>query len=377
MIYLDNAATTPIDPRVIDKMADFLKNEYGNPLGKYDLAKKAKEEIEIARFKVAELINVNIKNIIFTSGATESNNFIIKGIAERYQNRGKHIVTTKVEHKSIINSCLFLEKKGYQITYLDVDKTGLVNFKELEDAIRSDTILVSIMWVNNETGVKNDIKKIGDLCKEKNVLFHTDMTQAVGKINIDMSKINADFASFSSHKIYGPKGIGAAYIGNDELGIRHDIEPLIHGGQQEYSLRGGTHNTHNIIGFGYAADLMKKELNEYILHIKQMEDNLIEKLKKDIPNIYFIGDMKNRIPGILSISIKGFNNEMFLSMYSDIIACSSGSACSFGEPSHVIKNIDKEIDFKTVLRISIGKYTEEIEEFINAIKKYTNEFLEV
>ena len=223
-------------------MIKYLKTEYGNPSSKYyPQAVSAQNALAESRAKVAELLNVTSEFIIFTSGASESNNFILKGVAEKYQLKGKHIITSKIEHKSVLETCKYLASKGFEITYLDVTKDGLIDIQQLENTIRKDTILVSIMWVNNEIGTINDLSEIVSICHSKGVLLHSDATQAVGKMDIDLKKIPVDFLSFSSHKLYGPKGIGAAYLGPDELGIRHKLPALIHGGSQEFKMRGGTH----------------------------------------------------------------------------------------------------------------------------------------
>jgi len=359
MIYLDNAATTPIDPDVAAEMYEYLTKEYGNPSSKYySLAENAKAALQIARNRISSLINSDADEIIFTSCASESNNFIIKGIAESQSQKGKHIITTVIEHKSILETCKYLETKGYEVTYLKVDDLGRINIEEFKNLIRTDTILVSIMWGNNEIGTINDIETLSNICNEANVLFHTDATQVLGKINIDTKKLNVDFMSFSAHKIYGPKGIGACFIKNDQYGLKPDISPLIHGGEQEYGLRAGTHSMHNIVGFGKACKIAENTMNEYIPEISRLENELKNALLDHFPTVKFNGDQENKIPGILSVTLEGLNSELFIRMIKDDIAISTGSACSLGKPSYVLKAIGIEKLTKFTIRISLNKFSD-------------------
>ncbi len=360
MLYLDNSATTAVLPEVMNKMMIYLSQEYGNPSGKYyRLAENAKKAVEEARRYVAELLNANEREIIFTSGATESNNMILKGVADYYSTRGKHIITSKAEHKAILDVCKFLETKGFEITYLDVDQYGRVSPKELEKAIRNDTILVSIIWGNNELGSLNDLESLSNICKTHNVFFHTDATQVLGKIPIDLKKYDGiSFLSCSAHKLHGPKGIGAAFIRSDEFGELIPITPLLHGGGQENGIRSGTYAVHNIVGFGEAARIGKENLSKNISHLQALEEKLILLLKKNFGNkIAFNSDSKNKIPGIINVRFIGLHNEILLKKLAPYIAASSGSACSSTEPSHVLKAIGLDLkQIRESVRFSLSPY---------------------
>jgi cysteine desulfurase len=384
MIYLDNNSTTPIDDEVLDAMLPYLKEEYGNPSSRYyTLSVNAYKAVEKAREQVASLINAEPKEIIFTSGASESNNFIIKGIADykkNYEGIGNHIITTTVEHKSILQSCQYLEGKvynnksinkttskflkvniapkvidrGYEVTYLPVDNNSLVNIESFKSAIKNNTILASIMWGNNETGAINAISSIADIAKENNILFHSDATQVLGKVNIDVKKLPVDFLSFSAHKVYGPKGIGAAYLRNNGLPIK--ITSLIHGGQQEDGYRAGTSAVHNIVGFGKACEIAKKNMCATNLHLKNLEIETKKILINNHPDIVFIANECDHIPGMLSMIIPGIVNELLIKRLSYTVALSSGSACGIGEPSYVIKELKIGDNISTnFLRLSFNK----------------------
>ncbi|MDW8801463.1 cysteine desulfurase family protein [Clostridium sp. A1-XYC3] len=384
MIYLDNSATTPIDPEVLDAMMPYLKEEFGNPSSRhYTLAKNAERAVEEARENLASLINSKPDELIFTSGASESNNFVIKGVADYkkyYENSGNHIITSKVEHKSILQTCKFLsgevylnkEKnkpksyvprkvksvkvdRGYDVTFLDVNEYGQVENKSLDEAIKDTTILVSIMWGNNEVGSLNDIKSLSSLTREKNIRFHSDATQVLGKIHIDVKQVPVDFLSFSAHKIYGPKGIGACYIRNKMKDTPNiDMTALIHGGLQEGGYRAGTHAVHNIVGFGKAAEIAKREMKEYNSKIIELELETRKLLKAKFPNVEFLGDPKNHIPGVIPVILPEIINEMLIEKLSNDVAISSGSACSIGEPSYVIEAIGKKIFSNNFIRISLN-----------------------
>lgn len=356
MIYLDNASTTPIDPEVLDTMIDYMKKEYGNPSSKYyEPALNAQKALKEARKKVAHLLGCSPEYIVFTSGATESNNFIIKGVAEKYKNKGKHIITSKIEHKSVIETCKHLERQGYEVTYVGNDAQGHINIDEIASAITDQTILVSIMWANNEIGTINDIDSISKLCKEKQVLFHTDATQVLGKIEIKLDSLSVDFLSMSGHKIYGPKGVGVAYVGPDYLGLRHRLPSLLDGGAQEYNLRAGTHAMHNIVGLGKAAEVAIRDMKTYISEINDIETYFKDKLLVKRSDITFNGDQGTKIPGLLSINIPGINNELFCKQVSDSIALSTGSACSISEGSYVLENINNS-GYETI-RVTLSKHT--------------------
>lgn len=373
MIYLDNSATTKIDERVAKEMIPFLFEEYGNPSSKYyQLAQNAKSAVENSRKKIAELLNCDSEEIIFNSGASEGNNHIIKGIADFYSNKGKHMITSQIEHKSILEVFKFLEKKGFEVTYLKPNNTGTIDPEELEKAIRKDTILISIMWGNNEIGTLNDIETLNNIARKNKIFFHTDATQVVGKINIDLKKLNIDFLTMSAHKINGPKGIGALYVKNDDLGLPTMLTPLIHGGDQERGDRGGTHSVHNIVGIGKAAEICENEMKASLDKIKSLETLLKEELKNNLPrNIEFNGDLNSKIPGVLSLSIEGVNNELLLKKLKDKVAISTGSACNIRIPSYVLKAIGKnEKEIMQTIRISIGKFNteEDIKEFVRLLK---------
>ncbi len=393
MIYLDNSATTPVAQEVFEAMIPYLTTEYGNPSGKYyELAIRAKEAVEQARINVAKLINAKPEEIIFTSGATESTNMIIKGVSDYkkyYEKKGNHIVTTKVEHKATINTCKFLNgeiysnsdatfliegkplkvDRGYEVTFLDVNGYGQVEPEILEKFIKDSTILASIIWGNNEIGSINDISRLYNLCKKYNMLFHTDATQVIGKIDIDVKKTPVDYMSFSAHKLHGPKGIGAAYIKSDDYGIP-PFSALLHGGEQENGMRGSTLAVHNIVGFGKAAEiaLRDKEINKKFY--TELDMQIIE-IIKSVPYIRIVGDPLNRIPGIYSIIVdkRDFNNERFLKKIHTEFALSSGSACTAGKPSHVLQAIGLGDYTSKVLRISVGENTDHsVSDLIVAIK---------
>lgn len=361
MIYLDNAATTPVDPRVSEEMNFFLTNIYGNPSTKFnEQAESAKLQISEARKSISTLINCQPNEIIFTSGASESNNFIIKGITFPHIKRKEkvHIVTSRVEHKATLSTCRFFEDLNVEVTYLEVDKYGRVSIEDIKDSINDNTRLVSLIWGNNEIGSLNPIEEISNFLNQKGILLHVDATQVFGKIKIDLDSLPIDFMSFSAHKIYGPKGIGGCFIRRDKYGLFPDLEPLIHGGQQEFGIRAGTEATHNIVGFKVAADIALKEMNEYIPKMRELEKLFLQKMKDRIPSILINSPEENKIPGIINITIPGLNTELFLKWASSEYALSSGSACAIGEPSHVIEAIGLAKYSKDILRISFGKYND-------------------
>lgn len=385
MIYLDNSATTPIDPEVLDAMLPYLKEEYGNPSSRhYTLAVNAEKAVEKAREQVAALINANPKEIIFTGGASESNNFIIKGVADYmkfYEEKGNHIITSTVEHKSILQTCSYLngdvfwnkpEKsvaskfikmknttkkidRGFEVSFLPVNQYAQVENDVFRNSIKENTILSSFIWGNNEIGSLNDIKTLSSIAKENGVLFHSDATQVLGKIPIDVKAIDADFLSFSAHKIYGPKGVGAAFIRQSGI-TDYKITSLIHGGQQENGYRGGTSAVHNIVGFGKACEIAKRDMDKYMKKIAELEIEAKKILTEKYPGIEFLGDPENHIPGFIGMLIPDIVNEMMIKDLSDTIAISSGSACGIGEPSYVIKEINFTNLSNTFIRLSLNKY---------------------
>ncbi len=360
MLYLDNSATTKVLPEVYDEMIPYISEYYGNPNSMYyNQAVESKKAVEIARHRVAEFINCKDDEVIFTSGSTESNNFVLKGLSDANKNKGKHIIISSIEHSSILNTAKFLEKSGYNITYLPVDKDGIVDFDIFKNSIRKDTILVSIMWANNELGSINDIKRISEYCHSKGVFFHTDATQFAGKGKIDLEEYKCiDFLSLSAHKFYGPKGIGIVFIRKDSNGMYPDITPLIHGGEQEFGLRSGTLAVHQIVGLGKAAQLANDNLDENIKKLKKYEKEFIKRVTEVFKNKIIVNNnFSNKVPGIISLRLVGFNNQLFLKKASNIISASTGSACSNSKPSYVLKACgysDEEIH--ETIRFSLSAY---------------------
>lgn len=372
MLYLDNSATTPLLPEVKDAMLPFLLEEFGNPSSKYySLATNAKQAVEETRNHIAALLKCSSDEIVFTSGATESNNFIIKGVAHYYKAQGNHIITSKVEHPSVLETCRFLEEEGYKVTYLDVDHFGRIDLSHLEASLKEDTpILVSIMWGNNELGSLNPIREIAELCKEHDVFFHTDATQVVGKVPMDLDEIEGiSFFSCSAHKLHGPKGIGVAVIRKDKLGLPIKITPLLHGGGQERDIRSGTLAVHNIVGMGKAAEIALLNLDKNIQHLRELEVHLSQLLQEKFgQRIHFNNDTENKIPGILSVQFKGINNETLVRNLAPLVAVSTGSACSSSKPSHVLSAIGLSMDeLRSTIRFSLSP-TIAIEE-LNIFKK--------
>ena len=381
MIYFDNSATSPIDPEVFEAMKPYLLEEYGNPSSKYyEKATHAKNAVEQAREQVAALINANPEEIIFTSGATESTNFIIKGYLDyrKYYGDGKnHVITTVAEHKATLNTCKFLngeiysnndptfslfgEKKyvnrGFESSFVNVDNTGAVNLCELKNAFKDNTALVSAIYVNNEVGTINDIAEIAKITHSYGAALHTDVTQALGKMPVDVKNLNCEYLSCSAHKIYGPKGIGAAFVKADMYGIE-PITAFLHGGEQEQGFRAGTLAVHDIVGFGKAAEIARRNMEENEKRIADIDSYLVSRLLT-IPHVRLTNSDTNRLKGIVSIIIAkdDFNNERFLKRMSTEVALSTGSACSLGEPSYVLEALGLG-EYKTkVLRISLNKYS--------------------
>lgn len=376
-IYSDYNATTPIDPRVLDAMLPFLKENFANPSSTHSFGKSINEKVKQAREQIANFINADIKEVIFTSGATEAVNVAIKGIAERYSHKGNHIITVSTEHKAVLDTCQDLERKGFEITYLSVDTEGLINLEELKSAIRTDTILVSIMYVNNETGVIQPIKEIASITQKKNVFFMTDATQAVGKINIDVDDLGVDLLAFSGHKMYAPKGIGVLYVRKSHNKLQ--ISPLIHGGGHENGLRSGTLNVPGIIALAKACEVAKEEMVENQEKIIKLRDNLENALLK-LSNTSLNGSYKNRIYNTTNICFKSIDANILIGRMKNV-AVSNGSACTAAvvEPSHVLKamGISDEDAFASI-RFSLGKFntTEEINTVIKNISELTKSMLE-
>lgn len=371
-IYLDYMATTPVDPQVLEKMLPYLgsinSGLFGNPSSKHYYGYQTKAAVEKARAQVAALINCDPKNIIWTSGATEANNLAIKGAGYFYQRQGKHLITSKTEHKSVLDTCKYLETQGFEVTYLTPEPNGLIAINKLEQAVRPDTILVSIMHVNNETGVIQDIAKICELTHAKGILLHVDAVQSAGKIPIDLQKIKVDLMSFSGHKVYGPKGIGALYLRSQP---KLHLIPQIHGGSQENDLRAGTLPTHQIVGMGEAFHLAAQEMTEESKRLLFLREKLWQGIKK-LGNIYINGSVAKRVSGNLNLSFGDIDGELLLSALKDL-AVSSTSACLKGaEPSYVLKamGVPDKLAANTI-RISLGRFTTEKE--IDATIKHMNE----
>ena len=370
-IYFDYSATTPVDNRVADAMLKCLTLEgnYGNPASRsHQYGWNAEKAVEEARKNVADLINANPKEIIWTSGATESDNLAIKGAAHFYQKNGKHIITCKTEHKAVLDTCRQLEREGFEVTYLEPRNTGLVDLEDLKAAIRDDTILISIMHVNNEIGVIQDIKAIGELTRERKIIFHVDAAQSPGKVPIDVEDMNVDLMSLSAHKVYGPKGIGALYVRRKP---RVRIEAQMHGGGHERGMRSGTLPTHQIVGMGEAFRIAKEEMAADNERILMLRNRLLNGLK-DIEEIYVNGDLEQRIPGNLNVSFNFIEGESLIMALKDI-AVSSGSACTSAslEPSYVLRAIGRDDELAhSSLRFTIGRFTtaEEVDYAIDLIK---------
>ncbi|MDO4626278.1 MAG: IscS subfamily cysteine desulfurase [Pasteurellaceae bacterium] len=361
-IYLDYAATCPVDERVAKKMLEYMTNDgvFGNPASRsHKFGWQAEEAVDIARNQIADLIGADSREIVFTSGATESDNLAIKGAAHFYQTKGKHIITCKTEHKAVLDTCRQLEREGFEVTYLTPKSDGIVDLAELEVAMRPDTILVSIMHVNNETGVIQDIAAIGELCRSHKILFHVDATQSVGKLPINLAELKVDLMSMSSHKLYGPKGIGALYVCRKP---RVRLEAIIHGGGHERGMRSGTLPVHQIVGMGEAYRIAKEEMATEMPRLTALRDRLYNGLK-DIEETYVNGSMEHRVGTNLNISFNYVEGESLMMALRDI-AVSSGSACTSAslEPSYVLRalGLNDELAHSSI-RFSIGRYTTEEE----------------
>ncbi|WP_410522113.1 IscS subfamily cysteine desulfurase [Neoehrlichia mikurensis] len=360
-IFFDYQSTTKTDNRVIDAMLPYFK-QFSNPHSRsHCFGWKAEAAVENARMQISDLINAEAKEIIFTSGATESNNLAIKGIAHFYKNKGNHIITARTEHKCVLDSCRHLETEGFQVTYLDVQKNGILDLNTLKNAINDKTILVSIMMVNNEIGVIQPIKEIGAICRQNGIFFHTDAAQAFGKIPIDVNDMNIDLLSISGHKIYGPMGIGALYIRKRQPRVR--IVPIISGGGQERGMRSGTVPTPLAVGLGEAAKIAQKEMKEEGIRLKKLRDMLYNKIIENIPYVVLNGDYDQRIPGNLNLSFPYVEGESIIMAINDL-AVSSGSACTSSslEASYVLRalNIEQDLEHSSI-RFGIGRFTTEEE----------------
>jgi cysteine desulfurase len=369
-IYLDYSATTPVDPRVAEKMIPYLTEFFGNAASRsHAFGWKAEQAVEEARAHVAALINADPKEIVWTSGATEGNNLAIKGAAQFYKTKGKHIITQKTEHKAVLDTCRELERQGFEVTYLPVNERGLVSLEEFEKAIRPDTILASIMMVNNEIGVIQPVWQIAEICKKKGVIFHCDAVQGAGRVEIDMQKFRADLLTITAHKFYGPKGIGALYVRRKP---RVRIEAQIHGGGHERGFRSGTLATHQIVGFGEAARLAKAEMATENERIRALRNRLLKGIQ-DIEEAYVNGDLEQRIPHNLNVSFNFVEGESLIMAVKDL-AVSSGSACTSAslEPSYVLRALGRSDELAhSSIRFTLGRFSteEEIDYAVDLIKK--------
>lgn len=360
MVYLDNNATTPLDPRVLDAMLPYFQSKFGNAASRnHRFGWEAEEAVEKAREQVAELIGASAKEIIFTSGATESDNIAVKGTANMYSDKGRHIVIQETEHKAVIDPAKYLEQHGFEVTVLGVDKYGMIRLEELAAAIRDDTALVSIMFANNETGTIQPVAEIGKLCKERGVVFHTDAAQAAGKVPIDVEAMGIDLLSISGHKMYGPKGIGALYVRRKRPRVR--CEPVIHGGGHERGMRSGTLNVPAIVGLGEACALAKAEMAQEAKRVTGLRDRLWAGLQANLDEIALNGHPEKRLPTTLNVSFLYVEGESLMMGFNDI-AVSSGSACTSAslEPSYVLKalGVGDELAHSSI-RFSLGRFTTE------------------
>jgi len=371
-IYLDYSATTPVDPRVAEKLCRYLTldGEFGNPASRsHQFGWHAEEAVEDARAHVAALIGADPKEIVWTSGATESDNLAIKGAAHFYQGKGKHIITCKTEHKAVLDTCRQLEREGYEVSYLDPEPSGLLDLAKLEAAIRPDTILVSVMHVNNEIGVVQDIAAIGKMCRARGIVFHSDAAQSAGKVPIDVNAMNVDLMALSAHKVYGPKGIGALYVRRKP---RIRIEAQTHGGGHERGMRSGTLPTHQIVGMGEAFRIAKEEMAAETERMRMLRDRLLKGFS-DIEEVYINGDLEQRIAGNLNISFNFVEGESLIMALKDL-AVSSGSACTSAslEPSYVLRALGRNDELAhSSIRFTLGRFTteEDVDYTIKLVKE--------
>jgi cysteine desulfurase len=371
-IYLDYASTTPVDPRVASKMMEFLTpdGEFGNPASRsHRFGWKADEAVEEARSHVSGLVNCDPREIVWTSGATEADNLAIKGVARFYKSKGNHIITSKIEHKAVLDPCRQLEREGFEVTYLDPNEKGVITPEVIKSAIQKNTILVSIMHINNELGTVNDIGKIGDITRDNGILFHVDAAQSTGKINIDLKNLNVDLMSFSAHKTYGPKGIGALYVRRKP---RVRLEALIHGGGHERGMRSGTLATHQIVGMGEAFRIANVEMESDCEKVSEYHEQFLKRVK-EIDHVYINGDLKNKVPNILNVSFNFVEGESLIMGLKDI-AVSSGSACTSAslEPSYVLRALGRKDELAhSSIRFSFGRFTND-DDVNNTLEILTN-----
>lgn len=368
-IYMDYSATTPVDPRVVDKMIPYLREQFGNPASRsHAFGWAAEKAVETAREQVAALVNADPREIVWTSGATESDNLALKGAANFYSSKGKHIITVKTEHKAVLDTTRELERQGFEVTYLDVQENGLIDIEQFKQALRPDTILASVMSVNNEIGVIQDIEQIGEICRDKGVIFHVDAAQATGKVELDLQKLKVDLMSFSAHKTYGPKGIGALYVRRKP---RIRVEAQMHGGGHERGMRSGTLPTHQIVGMGEAFRIAREEMATENERIRMLRDRLYRGLS-DMEEIYVNGDMERRVPHNLNVSFNFVEGESLIMAIKDV-AVSSGSACTSAslEPSYVLRALGRNDELAhSSIRCTVGRFTTEQEvDYVIALLK--------
>ncbi len=369
-IYMDYSATTPVDPRVAAKMIPYLCEKFGNPASRsHAFGWEADEAVELARQQVADLVNADPKEIVWTSGATESNNLALKGAANFYKGKGKHIVTMRIEHKAVLDTVRELERQGFDATYLDPEPSGLLDIEKFKAALRPDTIIVSIMLVNNEIGVIQDIAAIGEICREKGILFHVDAAQATGKVAIDLQALKVDLMSFSAHKTYGPKGIGALYV---QRKPRVRLEAQMHGGGHERGFRSGTLATHQIVGMGEAFRLAKEEMAQENARMLKLRDRLLKGMMV-MEEVHINGDMEHRVPHNLNLSFNFVEGESLIMAIKDV-AVSSGSACTSAslEPSYVLRALGRSDELAhSSIRFSVGRFTteEEVDYVVELMKQ--------
>ncbi len=373
IIYLDNSATTPIKSEVLQEMMPYLTTEYGNASSLYSVGRSAKRAIEKARNRVAELLNCNHNEIYFTGGGSESDNIALKGFAYANKEKGNHIITSKIEHPAILETCKTLERQGFEVSYINVNEDGIIDVEELRKSIKTNTILISVMTANNEVGTVQPIEEIAKIAHDNNIVFHTDAVQAIGNVRIDVEKMKIDMLSLSSHKINGPKGVGALYIKN---GI--EVEKFINGGHQEKDRRAGTENVAGIVGIGKAAEIARKNMETHIRNLSKIRDYYIKKVQKEIPNIRINGSMENRLPGNANISFKGINaSELIFKLDERGICVSSGSACSSGNtnPSHVLTAMNvPEVYLNSAIRTTFGDNNtfEQVDYVVKILKQIIN-----
>ena len=369
-IYLDYSATTPCDPRVVEKLVPYLHDHFGNPAShSHSYGWEAEKAVEEGRTQIAALIGADPREIVFTSGATEADNLAIKGAAHFYRDKGKHLITVKTEHKAVLDSMRHLESEGYEVTYLDVDEEGMIRWDDLVNAIRPDTTLISVMAVNNEIGVIQDIARIGELCRERGIVFHCDATQAAGKIDLNVDHLKVDLMSLSAHKVYGPKGIGALYVRRKP---RVRIECQMHGGGHERGMRSGTLPTHQNVGMGEAYRLAREEMATEVPRIKRLRDRLWEGIQKNISDVYLNGSWEHRVCFNLNVSFAFIEGESLMMAVKDL-AVSSGSACTSAslEPSYVLRALGRDAELAhSSIRFTLGRFTTE-EEIDYAVKCLT------